>query len=134
MARGAVQMWIVPRSRGLTPNYGSASFAPEARRNRWAHLVGDVGGKEAKIAINQDANVYATELDAGARINFSLGAGRQAYLVCLEGALRLAHAKGAEELDMHEACEVGGQQALELSAGPAGAHCLLVEMRGAVTG
>lgn len=121
-------MWLLPRARGLEPNYGSASFKPEERHNKWAHLVGDVGGKGARVAINQDANIFAAELDAGGALPFALGARRQAYLVCLEGGVGVSHAGGSDELERHEACEASGEQALELRAGPAGAHCLLVEM------
>jgi len=128
-------MWIMPRSRGLKPNYGSASFAPDARRNRWAHLVGDVDAKDARVAINQDANIFATEFDAGGKLPFALGARRQAYMVCLEGSVSLTHAGGSAQLDKHEACEVGGEvggeQAFEVVAGPAGAHCILIEMAAA---
>ena len=36
-----VQSWIVPRKRGLTPSYGSASGFD--RVDKWAYMVGDAG-------------------------------------------------------------------------------------------
>ena len=37
------------------------------------------------ITLHQDANVYVSEMDAGTAIEVQLGAGRQAYLVTIEG-------------------------------------------------
>ncbi len=33
----------------------------------------------------QDANVFVSENDPGTRFDVALGAGRQAYVVCIEG-------------------------------------------------
>lgn len=129
--RACVQMWIVPRARGLKPNYGSATSTPEERRNQWAHLVSDVADKASATGckINQDASVYASELDAQRSVPFAVEAGRQVYLVCLEGAITLVGADGrSERLQRHEAAEASGPQELRVSTLEAGAHCLLVEM------
>merc|ERR1711862_446362 len=66
-----IQSWVIPRSRGLQPNYGSMvgdEVATARRRNQWAQLVADVKSKNvlAPVQINQDCNVFVTELDAGA--------------------------------------------------------------------
>ena len=60
-----IQMWINTRTRGLRPNYGSFQGDEASRRAGWAHIVGDVnksGGAKPPIEINQDANLYVTEL------------------------------------------------------------------------
>ena len=60
---------------------------------------------------------------------FALKAGRQVYLVCLEGAVTLVGADGSSErLQRHEAAEASGPQELRVSALEDGAHCLVVEM------
>lgn len=41
------------------------------------------------ILINQDANVYVSELDPSTRLDFRLATGRQAYLLCIEGGVTL---------------------------------------------
>ena len=140
------QLWIQPRSRGLEPNYGSASPDPSLRHNRWAHLVGDVAATAANannartaapkvdhdlgppVSVNQDVNIFVAEVDGAMSLPFELRSKRQAYLVCLEGSLSLKHHGGCETLRAHDAAEAGGEQRLEVSAEPGGAHCLVVEM------
>lgn len=131
-----IQMWILPRMRGLTPNYGSAVGSAEARRNQFAHLVGDVKGDGKSdappaVTINQDANIYVAEItDARTKLNFEVKGGRQAYVVCLEGATEVDHgADACAELTRHDAAEVVGPQALIFSTPKEGyAHVLVLEM------
>jgi len=131
-----IQMWITPRQRSLEPNYGSEALRPEARRNAWAHLVTDVRSTPgtAPVAINQDANIFAAEVDAHGKLSFEVKPGRQAYIVDLEGAVAVRHSatsSGEQKLDTlerHDAAEITGPQALEFTAGDAGTHLLLIEM------
>jgi redox-sensitive bicupin YhaK (pirin superfamily) len=127
-------MWIVPRTRGLEPNYGSASTEPSARRNRWAHLVTDNASAkgDAPVRIDQDVNLYVAEIDPKTTLPFELREGRQLYFLCLEGQVTLGHQSGQasmlDSLEAHEAAELSGEQRLEVSAQDSGAHCLLLEM------
>ncbi|CAE7254035.1 unnamed protein product [Symbiodinium pilosum] len=87
-ARQKLAEWV-PRARGLKPHYGSSLGGKEAaaaRKDQWAHLVSDeMSSARTKIKINQDCNVFATELSAGKTSQpFSI-AGRQAYMLCVEG-------------------------------------------------
>ena len=56
----------------------------EDRLNQWLHIVSKTGGK-ALININQDANLYVIQLSAGKKTEFTVGKGRQSYLVQIEG-------------------------------------------------
>mmetsp|Transcript_23020 Transcript_23020/g.42393 ORF Transcript_23020/g.42393 Transcript_23020/m.42393 type:complete len:372 (+) Transcript_23020:52-1167(+) len=125
-----IQSWIVPRRRGLPPNYGSMvgdEVATEARRDKWAHYVSDVkGSTKTPIQINQDCNVFATELspDTAAPV-LELQPGRQAYMLCVEGEVFI----GADRpLRAHDAAELKGPLSLEAVAGKSGALVLLFEM------
>ena len=57
---------------------------------------------EAPIKINQDANIYSLELDKGNEISFPVEAGRQAYLVQIEGNSTI----NGITLDMRDALEI----------------------------
>lgn len=125
-----IQSWVVPRAMGLPPNYGSmpgTAAAAQARKDKWAQLVGDVAaGGNAPVKINQDCNVFVTELSPGvAAPPLEILPGRQAYLLCVEGAL--SSPDGAA-LRMHDAAEVKGPTMLELAAGREGAMALVFEM------
>lgn len=80
-----LQIWITPDRAGHTPHYGDFRFDMEARHNKWLHMVSSKEGS-APIQINQDANLYALELDPGKEISFPVKEGRQAYLVQIEGS------------------------------------------------
>jgi len=52
-----------------------------------AHLVSDAqsAAMNTPIKINQDANIFVTEVEAGREVDFMIEQGRQAYLLCIEG-------------------------------------------------
>jgi len=129
-----IQSWVVPRQRGLKPNYGSscgdAAAAVAERRDRWAHLVGDVravGTNDAPVRINQDCNVFVTELTPGATSPpLEIRSDRQAYMLCVEGDI--IQGLKNKQLRQHDAVELKGEWQLELQAGKQGALILLFEM------
>jgi redox-sensitive bicupin YhaK (pirin superfamily) len=118
------QIWILPDGRNYQPNYGDYRFEWDSRINRWMHLATSVNnpGSEAPIRIHQDANVYATYLQAGHRLPLELTKDRQAYLVLAEGKARV------EGIGLHarDAMEIIGQS-VEIEA-IEDAHILVVEM------
>lgn len=125
-----IQCWVVPRERGLKPNYGSLvgdEAAAEARRNAWAQLAGDAAaGSPTPVAIQQDCNMFVAELEPGkAAPTMDLGRGRQGYLLCVEGSVE---APEGAALERHDGAELKGPMALELTAGAEGALLLLFEM------
>lgn len=79
-----LQIWIFPDKNGYEPNYGDYRFKWDDRKNKWLHMVSGKQGS-APIKINQDANIFALELDANQEIDFQVPKGRQAYLVQIEG-------------------------------------------------
>lgn len=116
-----IQTWIVPSARGLTPNYGS--FDPntvcegttEDRKNKLQHLVSNVKDTSTStpVEINQDVDAFATELDLGAKVSIDLAEGRQAYLLCIEGGVKV----NGKQLSKYDSCEITGFcGALEIEA------------------
>lgn len=124
-----IQCWVVPRSRGLKPNYGSAVGNPDAaaaRRDQWAHLVSDeLGSMPTPVKINQDCNVFVTELSPNvASKALSIGKDRQAYLLCIEGSGKIA----GQDMQRHDSAEIKGPFEVELLSGTTGAYVLVFEM------
>ncbi len=79
-----IQTWILPKEKGLTPQYGSKTFAFGERHNKWLHLVGPEWS-DAAVIIYQDANMYVSEIDAGQALTFELQDNRQLYVKVMEG-------------------------------------------------
>mmetsp|Transcript_36523 Transcript_36523/g.37193 ORF Transcript_36523/g.37193 Transcript_36523/m.37193 type:complete len:288 (+) Transcript_36523:1-864(+) len=134
-----IQMWIVPRTRSLQPNYGSMSGEQSpSRLNQWAHLVSDVKSTVlTPVKINQDVNIYVAEIAQGNTLALEIKASRQAYFLQIEGQSQIKNGSETVVLDQHEAAELyAGLRAdenslqLEVSAnGDSTAHCLVVEMK-----
>ena len=140
-----IQMWIVPRQRGLKPNYGSINGAErkEKRLNQWDHLLADINAGEMLCSsrINQDCNIFVSEIDrdvATGGLGFSLKAGRQAYVLNIEGEATITTNSTdcpTASLATYESATATGP--LELKFTPAAAaagaaeqksHVLIVEM------
>ncbi|MBT9176690.1 MAG: Quercetin 2,3-dioxygenase [Firmicutes bacterium] len=117
-----LQVWIIPDKRGHKPAYGEYRFPWEARKNQWLHMVSDKSGT-APVKINQDANLYALSLDAGAQTEAVIALGRQGYLVQIEGTAEI----GGVTLNQHDAAEIIGQN-VSIKA-QAQSHFLLIEMK-----
>lgn len=83
-----LQIWILPKAHGLPPGYEEKAFAEEERRGR-LRLIASEDGREGSVAINQDAQVYATLLDAGQIVTHALQPNRHAWLQVARGTLRL---------------------------------------------
>lgn len=131
-----LQVWLSPHKGGLKPQYGSQTHDKSDRHNTLLHLLGGIGslpawadiGKPSSVVLQQDANVFVSEADAGVKFDVPLEKGRQAYVVCIEGSMVV----GEEKLKMRDACEVfAGKEVVPMSiaAGENGAHFMLIEMQ-----
>ncbi|ENQ3080261.1 pirin family protein [Bacillus cereus] len=117
-----LQIWILPDRAGYTPNYGEFKFDWSKRENTWFHMVSPIDGG-APIEIHQDANLYSLALEKGKEITFSVGEGRQAYLVQIEGS----GVVNGETLVMRDAAEVI-EEDIRIQAAET-AHYLVIEMK-----
>lgn len=116
-----LQIWILPDRQNHKPTYGEQRYAWEDRHQKWLHLAS--GPRvQSPIQLHQDVNLYAQEAPANSRTEFTLNAGRQAYLVQIEGSSR---ANGIL-LQERDALEISGEN-LQLQAESV-SHWLLIEM------
>lgn len=116
-----LQIWIYPNEKDMKPNYGDYRFKWEERENKWLHLVSKFDGK-APVRINQDVNIYATNLEKGKEISFEIAEGRQAYLVNIEGLAKI----NGEQLVTRDALETV-EETLNIRAVET-VHLLVLEM------
>lgn len=93
-----LQVWLTPERRGVAPRYGSTTYDAADRHNRLLHILHgsgtapagwtapDSSSSKSAPRLHADANVYVSENDPHTAHTLELGAGRQVYLVCMEGA------------------------------------------------
>jgi quercetin 2,3-dioxygenase len=146
-----LQVWITPDRSGHQPQYGSSRYTNTDRKNTLLHILGGTGTlpkwnniTEGKcINLHQDCNVFVSESDADMTFDITLPSGRQAYVVCIEGAMSVAASDSScgdieHKLQERDAAELGpaegggGKKTLYVTLkpqGPQGAHFMLVEMK-----
>ena len=74
-----LQIWLLPRQRGLTPGYEEKCFAPETRRGG-LRLIAARDGRADAVTIHQDADLWTALLEPGESVRHALEAGRHAWL------------------------------------------------------
>mmetsp|Transcript_19077 Transcript_19077/g.26848 ORF Transcript_19077/g.26848 Transcript_19077/m.26848 type:complete len:273 (-) Transcript_19077:183-1001(-) len=121
-----IQMWLVPKANGLTPNYGSMCGTKISFDNQWAHIVSSTeSDAKTPVKINCDANIKVAELKENKSIEFSLSKSRQAYFLAVEGSPVVEGEFGSQKFEQHDAAELYGEEKFKIS-GPG--HVLIVEM------
>jgi redox-sensitive bicupin YhaK (pirin superfamily) len=134
------QIWIFPDKKGYAPNYGDFRFKLEDRYNKWLPIATytENAGSAAPIKIHADINAYAAIISPGVSLDFEVSAGRQAYLVLIEGRAGLQGKDGSSAgLSMRDAAEITGESftisaqtslAAEASGEAQESHVLVIEM------
>ncbi|MFY7863445.1 pirin family protein [Roseateles sp.] len=85
-----LQIWIQPDADklGLPPSYQQAHFTEADKRGR-LRLIASPDGAEGSVRMNADARLYASLLDGAEHLEFSVAAGRLAYVHLVRGRLRV---------------------------------------------
>jgi len=83
-----LQIWILPRKKGLPPSYEEREFSAHEKQNR-LQLIVSPEGDQGSLRINQDASIYAARLDEGKAITHLLKPGRHSWLQVSQGTLEL---------------------------------------------
>ncbi len=81
-----LQIWVLPKFKGIRPNYQEKSFGDAEKRGK-LRVVVSPDGREGSLIVNQDASVYAALLDGAERIVHPLASGRTGYVHVARGEL-----------------------------------------------
>ena len=83
-----LQIWILPAETGVKPGYEEKKFEDDEKRNR-LRVVASPDGREGSVTINQDAELYVSQLEDGREVAHELKEGRHAWLQVARGAVEL---------------------------------------------
>jgi hypothetical protein len=117
-----LQIWLLPRERGLPPGYEQKHFTQETRRGR-LRLIAAGDGREGAVTIHQDADVWTALLQPGESVRHALAPGRYAWLHVARGAVSL----NGSTLGAGDGAAVSDEAALEIAAA-ARAEVLLFDL------
>jgi redox-sensitive bicupin YhaK (pirin superfamily) len=106
------QIWIEPATNGTEPSYEQIAFDPKEKNNRWRQLAGPQPG-DGSARINQDAQVFVTDLPRGAQLPYQLSANRGAWVHVVRGSagvngVSLSTGDAAAITDENELIVTGG--------------------------
>lgn len=118
-----LQIWIEPAKTGTPPSYEQFKFDPEEKRGRWKMLASKSPAPGA-VSIQQDAEVFLTELIPQATISRLLSAGRAAWVHVVKGEATL----NGTLLVSGDAAAVTAETEIQLAAGDQGAEVLLFDL------
>jgi len=125
-----MQLWVIPRHRGLPPRWAQRQFSKEQRTGRLLPVVTATEGAAENadtLTIDQDATIYVSSLKPGQSVEHrSSATGRKAYLFVIDGAVTL---NGATTLAKGDQARVtfGNDTRLALTA-DADAELILLDL------
>ena len=105
-----LQIWFIPTQQGLTPGYEQKKFSHEQKQNK---LLKVVSGKKADgiIFINQDAEIFLSDLDAGIKLSYEVKEKRGVYIQLVEGTLNV----NGNKIEKGDALKITDEKNLELT-------------------
>jgi quercetin 2,3-dioxygenase len=105
-----IQMWILPRERGLPPSVEQKISTKEDRTDRLLRIIS--GEAEDSALVHQDAAVYVSSMSPGVSIEHKFESGFGAYLYVISGTLQL----GVERLETGDAAKIEDEDEITLEA------------------
>ncbi len=81
-----LQIWIEPALQGVRPRYSENKVTVDQKTNEWKLIAGP-DGSGASVGIYQDAKIFATKLQAGQRLDYTLERNRHAWLQVATGEI-----------------------------------------------
>ncbi len=106
-----LQIWLLPRERGLPPGYEQKRFPQEERRGR-LRLIAAGDGRDGAVTIHQNADLWTALLQPNESVCHALAPGRYAWLHVARGAVSL----NGSALGAGDGAEVSAEPELEIAA------------------
>jgi quercetin 2,3-dioxygenase len=106
-----LQIWILPDKTGASPGYEQKPIEGEKSRGRLLLAAGPKG-TDAIVAIQQDALMYVSRLDADATLSHELRPGRGAWLQVARGVVAL----NGTEMKHGDGAAIEGEPRLAIEA------------------
>lgn len=105
-----IQMWVMPRERGLEPSLEQRVFTVDDRTNVLLPAITPDG--ENGVSVHQDAWVYLSRLEAGRSLEHEIPDGFGVYFCVIGGAVTL----NGERLATGDAARIREERRLALEA------------------
>jgi redox-sensitive bicupin YhaK (pirin superfamily) len=81
-----LQIWIEPAMRGVRPRYSDNKVTAAQKLNQW-NLIAGPDDSGAAVGIYQDAKIFASKLNSGGSLDYTLERSRHAWLQVATGEI-----------------------------------------------
>lgn len=118
-----LQIWILPKTRNVSPTYDQITLSLEDRHNKLQQIVSP-DKEDSGVTINQDAWFYMTNLDKDKEVTYHLkGENTGVYAFILEGEVNI----NGTDLDRRDGLGISETDRLDIRA-LTNAQVLLMEV------
>jgi len=118
-----LQIWILPRARGLAPGYEQRAFAEADSRGRLL-LVAAGDGRQGILTVHQDVDLWVARLARGQAVAHPLRPGRHAWVQVARGAVTL----NGQSLEAGDGAALSDETEARITASEA-AEALLFDLK-----
>lgn len=118
-----LQLWFMPRERGLPPSYETARYDRAKLVNALLPVAAAVPS-EGVVKVEQDMTIYLSRLEAGRELAFRQEAGRRVFLFVIEGSLTV----NGVTLGARDEARITDEPELALKAGGEQAFLMLIDL------
>ncbi len=108
-----LQIWIIPHTMGLTPEYEQKHFSREDKKNRLC-LVVSPDGRDGSLTIHQEVFLYASVLEDGGQVTLALEPGRRVWVQVASGASTV----NGKQLAAGDGAAITDEPLITLTGGP----------------
>ena len=107
-----LQLWLLPRHRGLEPRWAQRPYTREDRHNRLFPVVSG-GDVSETLTIDQDATIYVSSLRAGEAVTHAVENGRRhAYMFVTHGDVIV----NGREMNAGDQARIADEVTLDIAA------------------
>ncbi|XHX79023.1 MAG: pirin family protein [Stenomitos frigidus ULC029] len=106
-----LQIWLLPEQQGITPSYEQKEFSVATKRRQW-RAIANHEATDGAVKLHQDAAIYATILEPGEQLTYTLPADRHAWVQIVQGAVML----NGTILDKGDAAAISNETRLAFAA------------------
>ncbi len=118
-----LQIWILPEKEGIKPMYEQKTVPAEEKKGK-LRLVASPKPEDGAVTLYQDAELYATQLEAGQSVEYPLKEGRYAWLQVARGKVTL----NGQHLKAGDGAAIAAEPALQITGAADGSEVLLFDL------
>jgi len=122
-----LQIWLLPDSDGITPQYQQKEFAVSERSGKLKQVAkygASKNGDASALKIHADASLYASVLQPGESVKYQLAPERHAWLQVARGGVKL----NGKEMKAGDGAAISKESSLEVTGTEKDSEILLFDL------